>query len=387
MQDVPGSHGERISWTAFLSHLRRAARSDLTSRVATDAERATLAGADRGRPAVHGTHAQDYLAWRRSLLWTATAALAASAVIALVTFLIDVFEDTTELEKFFNIGVLKFLSFVQLLATLWLPIAGWQAIRRWDDLRASHLRVRRGWLVGFLVPFALALVPMKALFLFEPPTTLEEAQGQAGLLQIFGIMFGLVLFLHLVPSVLAVFVGAIRSALAVKQMLPESALPGWIATVAAPVFALVALSVFVLFHQIGGNWLFLIGFALVVVNYLLLTRDGPRLARPHKGPEVRGILAPIRRRGAVLVSAGSVCLLMNPLQLVELVIAVVGRSLFTMVLFSDLMTAMLRHAWRETQTLQVSELGNVLEEKIREMEEAGVGNLRKAPAPAAATPA
>jgi hypothetical protein len=400
MDDGQGARGERVSTNALFFHVRRTMRADLTGGVATDAERAALAARDRGRPAVAGAQAQDYLAWRRSLLWTATGFLAVSAVVAAVSFVVDLFEDTTELEKIFNYGVVRFLEFVQVVAALWLPIAGWRAIRSWDDLRTSHGWTRRGWLIGFLVPFVIALVPVNALFLFEAPTTLEEAQGQTAVVQMVGIAVGLAMFLHLVPSVLAIFVGAIRAALSVKQILPESAVPGWIATVAAPVFAVVALAVFVLFHQMGGNWLLLAGFGLIVANYLLLTRDGSRLARPHRPDDVRALLGPMRRRGALLVGLGALLLLvalftmdllgtsfvgfenalLNPFQLLGLAVAVVGRSLFTMVLFSDLLIALLRHAWRETQALQVSELGNVLEARLRALEEGGVTALGRAPA-------
>jgi hypothetical protein len=205
-----------------------------------------------------------------------------------------------------------------------------------------------------------------------------------------------------VPSVLAIFVGAVRSALTLEQWVPESSMPGWVATVAAPVFGIVALAVFVLFHQIGGNWLLLLGFALIVLNYLLLARDGPKLVRPQSDAQASEILRPIWGRSRVLLALGSLCLLialftmdflglkfvgfgdghmMNPFDLLQLVIALVGRSLFTMVLFCDLLLGILYHSWHQATGLP-PELAGALARKVEQLGETGIGTLRKAPADA-----
>jgi hypothetical protein len=403
---MPDESAAKVSWagvkTAGVQHFSRAFRRDLGGGLADADEQASLAAPVADRPAVTGTRAQDYLAWRRSMLWVTALLLGGSALFSLANFVINLASDDEGLGQVLDVGFLRFLDFLGLAAAIYLPIAAWRGCQRWDNLRLSHRRVRLGWLVGFLVPFVTALVPVKALLQFEAPTTLEVAQAQAQASQGVGMFVGLMLFLKLVPSVLAIFIGAIRSALTLEQLVPESSLPGWVATVAAPIFAVVALAVFVLFHQIGGDWLLLIGFALIVANYLLIARDGPALIRPQSNAQSVEALRRIWGRSRILLSLGSLALLialftidffggkklfgfwsdgalMTPVDLFELVLALVGRSLFTLVLFCDLLLGVLHYARREAQNLPI-DLTVSLEQKVQEYGEIGIGDLARRPA-------
>jgi hypothetical protein len=390
--------------TAGAGHFRRAFRRDLSSGVADAEERAFLSTpSPSGRRAVTGTKAQDYLAWRRSMLWTTATLLAAASAAALVDFLVALAKTDDDVRQFFDAGTFHFLQFLQLAAGIFLAVAAARGAARWDE----HRLVRWGWIVGFLVPFATALVPVSSLFRFEAPATAEAAAQQTQALQAVGLVFGLLLFLGLVPSVLAVFLGAIRASLTLEQIVPESSLPGWVATVAAPVFGLVAIAVFVLFHQIGGSFILLAGVGLIVANYVLLARDGPRLARPQTAEEAMALLRPIWARSRVLLGLGSLAVvvalftldffgfalvgftdrsMMSPFKVLELGISVAGRSLFTMVLFCDLLLALLHHTWVESRNAPPA-LSNPLDQRLAELADAGIGSLRPPPPPPAAPPA
>jgi hypothetical protein len=120
------------------------------------------------------------------------------------------------------------------------------------------------------------------------------------------------------------------------------------------------------------------------------------------------VLTPIHRRSIVLSAAGLVLVLvacftidffpgmrlvawsgglLSVWKVVEMGLELYGRALFTTVLFSDLLVALLRHSWNEAQAFRLSELSGVLESKVRQLEETGIGELRRAPAPPTAPPA
>jgi hypothetical protein len=386
-------------WRRFLqgfpAHFRRATRADYTVGVATPAERSFLTDGERVPRPVVGTQAQDYLAWRRSSLTVAFVFLAVTAAVGTVRFLADA--AGAEENEACDSGFATFLDFLLQAAKVVLCLACGLALAAWHDVRISYRRLRLGWAIGFAIPFLVALVPLRALLRMGEPAGGEEAVLQQGVAHVFGLLAAVIWFLKLMPAVLAVLAGAIRSAIAVKQFAPESAVPGWIAVVSAPLLCLLTLVVFVLLNQVGGNVLLVLGFGLLAVGILVPTLFARRLARPHTRAELNPVLSPILRRSLLLSAAGALFVtialftidllgmklvafrggLMNVFELMEMGLEIYGRALFTTVLFSDLIVALLRHSWREGQAFRTSELSGVLETKVRELEATGIGELRK----------
>ncbi len=379
------------NWQQVGVHSRRVTRPDFCAGVATEPERAVAVAAGAA-----GRQAQDYLAWRRSLLLVALVFLAVTAGISFVNFLIDLSQVGPEAEsQGFNVKLFQLLAAIGWVAKVVLALSAWFALRRWAELGRSHRAVKLGWAVGFAVPFGLAMVPVASLFDL-PAVSLQQMAQQQLMLQLMGLGMGIAYFIQLLPAILAVFVGVIRAALLVKRFWPEAAIPGWVASVAAPLLSLIALAAFVLIYQISGNLLLLFGFGCVCTNYLLYTRYGAQLARPLTHAELTGTLATIRSRGVVLVGVGGLCLvvsafsvnilgtylvgfedpvMLGPLKLLEVLVDLIGRSLITALLFADLLLVLIQRSYRDSVAFRDGEYAAPFAERLEELEAAGVAEL------------
>ena len=375
------------NWKAVLLHAKRAFKPDFGAGVASPEERAAL-------PAV-GNQAQDYLAWRRSVLQIAFVMLALSAVFALVTFALDAAKQDNTQNQPFDKELVNAMAFTAVLAKSFLAAMVFLAWKHWRDLPRAHRRVKLGWVVGLLVPFVIALVPVSELLKLGGRTH-ELGREQLMGVQFLGLIIGLVSFLQLLPSVISVFVGALRAGLMTTRFLPESAIPGWVVGMAAPVLSLLILAIFVLLNQIAGNTLLLVGFSLVILNFLLYARFGPRLARSYRREDLEREFGQLRKQSGLLLGGGCVCILIalfsieflgmkvvgtgdaklfSYLQFVEIIIELIGKSTITMLLFSDFLISAIRHARGTTATFQGSELAAALDLRLGELQGAGVNAI------------
>jgi hypothetical protein len=388
----------------LLSDLRRTTRATYEKGIATPEERAFLADASRVPRVVEGPQAQDYLSWRRSGLTVATVFLGITALLATIDFI----GETSGEEAASASGLQTLMVFLLYAAKVVLFLACVASLLAWHAVLASHRRLRLGWWIGFAIPFVVALIPFTALL---PETEVSaEAAGLVELQRTLLALIGAVVwFLLLMPTILAVFAGAVRAAVAVKQFAPEAAVPGWIAVVASPMLCVLSLVLFVLLHQLGGNVLLALGFFVLALGLLQWTLFGRRVARPHSREELESVLSPIRRRSVVLCLAGvgmivvagfafdflprvrlfgwtSEGALLSVWTLVQLGLELYGRALFTTVLFADLIVLLLRHAWNESQAFRVSALAAPLESKVRQLEAGGLAEIHRSSSPPAAAP-
>ena len=385
------------NWKEGHVHLLRAAQPRFGEGVALDAERQALGAV--------GREAQDYLAWRRSMLHVSVILLAVSALFAVINFGIEANQRESNREQFaaLDVDMWNGLQFFLLAAKIALAVLVFLAWKRWTDLPSSHRCGKLGWVIGFAVPFLVFLVPVR----WALHTDRLDPQAAAGI----EVVMGLTYFLMLLPSVLSLFIGAVRASLAVSRFMPESALPGWVASVAAPVFAMKLLAVFVLVNQVSGNALLLIGFLCIFLNFMLYLRHGPRIARAHSRTEVEQSFGALRRQNYVLLGAGTVLLLIalfttrffgrslvgcgdevmfSLWRFLEMVFEFAGKSTFTALLFADLLVAVVRHSRTANLTFP-ADLATPLDRRLGELDEAGIGSLgafaefRAAPAPSRQT--
>jgi hypothetical protein len=374
--------------------VRRAFRPPWGAGVATHDERALLSTPRPNARVVSGAEAQDYVAWRRSLTLVA---LAASAIVAAASLVLTIVETATRQDAngLLNVGLIGFLDFVRWLGTAAFPTwMLWLAAKGWHDLRWSHRRLFWAWAVATATAFGLALVPVRWLLRFgadADPAAVDLA------LQGVGLVVGIQYLILLLPAVLALLVGVIRSSLAVKSYLPEAALPGWLAAAASPVLALLLLVLAAVFTQFTSNVLVTLGALAFVAKYLLPLRHVAAIARPHARSEVEQSLRPLRVQGRVLGAIGAVLLLvavltvrlfgqgfvgfgegslMNPFRVLLLVLDFGAKAVVVAVVFSDGIMAVLRHAWSEGDAFRASAVSPVYEAKLRQLDEAGIGTLR-----------
>lgn len=374
-------------------HAKRAFTPEFGTSLASDAE--------RGFQPNIGREAQDFMAWRRSMLLISSLCLAVMASLAVVN-LIDALNqtDTADARAMFDVELANFLAILQAGAKVALAWFAWRALKLWHDLPRSHKSQKLGWVIGLLVPFVVALVPARWLLHMQ-----GADEGQRALaVQMVGLSMGLTYFMMLMPSVLAIFVGAIRAALVVVKLLPESPIPGWVVAVFAPVLSLLLLAMFVVINQIGGSTLLLVGFLCVFANYALYIRNGARLARAYSRDEIAREFGTMRGQTTVLLGVGVVLIVVALLStqvmgmklvgggvdehgqrtsmfsyvtFVELIIELIGKSTFTALLLVDLLIAAVLHARHAAVQAQASPLTAALDKRLAELAAAGVDSFRE----------
>ncbi len=270
--------------------------------------------------------------------------------------------------------------------------------------RASSRILIVGWLVAFLVPLALFLVPGHWLFDFGLDNALERARELAH--TVFGVVWGLALSVYLwvfLPVfILSAASGVRQACLQLKTLLPASAVPGLFLAATGLVLPLVLFPFFVLVVQIASSPLLLLGIPLLMASALTYTFGAGPFVRPLKSAAdyaslkrvtwlARGLFWggvlflliyaltkewPWPRKGALkdLLGAPSGHQTgVDPSKLLEsrtllgfsedtsffrpwswrifrwLVVEMLGRSLFTSVVFADLFMGVSLRVWRHTR--------------------------------------
>ena len=370
--------------------VKRAYRPDWAGGVATDAERAELSAQPEGAGAQART-AQDYVAWRRAVLAVAAPVLAISVGIAFVEWVIDLFRKGDDgLPGWFTHGTTVLL----LLSQAAVAGAALYALRHWSSLRRSHRALRAGWLAGLLVPFALALIPVRSLLQIGelPP----EQQGvRALVVHLAGFASGFMYFAVLLPSVLSVLTGAINASLTVKRFLPEAAAPGWIAAGIAPWLVLLLLAIVVVLIQVGGGFLLVLGFLLISAAFLELPRKSAVLGRPVPRADVRTTLDPVIRRYTLFLLSGLVVLaigigtvdffgkpfvlgsdaILSPFTGIRMIFEFVGKSLVSMFVLADILLAFLWVGVQRDREPGAAGTARYVSDRMTELERAGMSGV------------
>jgi len=173
------------------------------------------------------------------------------------------------------------------------------------------------------------------------------------------------------------------------------------------VFLLLLMTVIVVLNQLGGSLLLVFSFVLISAGYLTLTLRAGALSGPATLEEVETRVAPVLKRYRLFVISGTLCLfvalctiklfgmpligfsehsLLKPWTLLRLLIELAGKSLFVALLFSDLLVALLRHAWTASHAKAFTELGANLEAKFTQLDQAGLQEFQKAVPPPPSSP-
>jgi hypothetical protein len=376
----------------FKAHAVRAFRPRWGGSVAWPEERAILTAPRVYVRPVSGREAQDYVAWRRSLCVVAFWTLAVTTLVSLVLLIVDL----TKLDDggMLNPSLAGFLDVVRFLGTQMLPLAMlWLAMRGWHDLRWSHRRLVWGWAGCLAVTFGLALFPVA--WLMRRGEGVDEAVASA-IEKGAGLLVGFVYILLLLPAVLSVLVGAIRSSMAVKRFLPEAALPGWVAAAAGPILALLILVLAALFAQITGSVLMTVGALALIAKYLLPLKHARVVVAPTTRAELDAVLAPMTLQGRVLGAIGGVLLLVgfftfdllgrqfvgfgegavfSPFHVLLLVLDFTAKAIVAAIVFSDWLIAVLRFSWSEANSFRVSPLVAPFQESLEQLDKAGIADL------------
>ena len=361
-------------------HLKRAFTWNLRALPVEPDEEAQLIAQGVDEP-----DARRYLVWRRSvLLVVAIPTLVSALLAALGTF-------TTDMSAFSGTGVL--LELLRLGALFVLPLTAWLAARAWDQHRRSRTILLRGWLVAFLTPLLLALIP------FSWRIDLSGARGDTNAIAQVNNLLGLVgaisVYVTLMPAVLSLIPGVLRGCLRIKALIPQSVLPGLFLVAATPLYVLLFLVIFTTVNQVAGNMLLILGVLALLGAPLLYLINARTFTRPLHTEEEVARIGVVQKTVLVIIAIGVALIvlyaftaelmgksligtsemtsIMRPWSpsLIQFPIEYIVRSLFTTVLVADLFMLMNLQLWRHTKEFQDSPEAASYDRLMSEIEEAG----------------
>lgn len=368
-------------------HLKRAFNWDLRSLPVEPAEEATLLA-----NGVDETDARRYLVWRRSVLLVVAIPTLLSALLATLGFLL---QDKSSLS---GTGVL--LEIVRLAALFVLPVTVWVAARAWDNHRRSRNILLRGWLIAFITPLVLALIP------YGWRVDLSSA-GDANAVNmanaIMGFAGAVVVYVTLMPAVLSLLPGVLRGCLRIKALIPESILPGLFLVAATPLYIMLFLVIFTTVNQVIGDLLLVLGILALLGAPMLYLINARTFTKPLRTDEEIARIGTIQKTVLTVVGIGLVLILaylfthqvtipgqMGVRQValmgfdssssiiqfwrpavIQFPVEFVARSLVTTVLVADLFMLMNLQLWKHTREFQASPGAESYDRLMTEIEEAG----------------
>ena len=348
--------------------IRRMTLLDFQRERATDQERAQLAAS---ATPVHHPIAQDYAAWRRSLLWVAAGAALLHVVFQLAGF--NPLADSVPLNARRAIGpanlaivdnATRVLHAALLLGTALVALAA----LAWRSVRASVLLARTGWLLMFITPLALAALPFTRLMDLQHLPTHVRDQLTQGL----GAALALGVFFNVGPRAVALFPGIIRSSLAIKTLLPESSVPGWAVAIVAPLYVVFLWVLVTGVLQTQTSYFLLGGLICLTLSPAVFVVRRSALIRPQTPAEAARVVTLTKRVAGVFGTAGLVLitlfLLRRPnvdvFDLLAFVSGVLGNVLLLTVVGADALLRVLRSAHDVSRAFHNGQLAAALEEKL-----------------------
>lgn len=293
-------------------HVARWAAGDFARIQARPQEREALAASPAG---LTDPLVQDYLAWRRSMVWVALVL----SVAGIVDSAVDFFGTETGGET----GVTGFAAFFMLLilsSRVWLGVALTRSALGWADPRGGRGRLRLGWAVALFVPVFLVQLPLADLVIEMPAA--GEAGGEAipglpGVSQqavmrtLMGVLFGVQGFVMALPGLTSLFPGAMRAGLLLKTLLPGRSMGAVVSLTLGPIYALLLLVLMTFLQQAASSALFFFGALLLFAGPLLTFRSVWSVVPPLTSADLAPRMARVRLLGRMATWGGLSLLLLG----------------------------------------------------------------------------
>jgi len=414
--EIKGQAARQSKWLRdeMLLCLRRVIRSDFQTEHATDIEREALASADEP---ILNPMVQDFVAWRRSVLWIAALLLACYAVFEVLSY--KTFEQQMEptwsaqydaqkqaIEqqfgdwqppemisksdfidqelKAFGADNAEIIDGFEAVLTSSVVVAAVMVViaaMRWRSVRTSRKWSRIGWLVMFGAPMLLLMLPVTSMMNFDhiPDEQMREARKM-----MVGGNFAVMAFIVIAPKAIALFPGIIRSSMSLKTLVPESAAPGWIAAIMAPFYAVFLVLIVSVINQVHGDLLLVSGLACYMIGPLVFVWKAESMVRPHTAQETTTIVSSVRRQASLFTVIGTVLLaiflvrlpMFSVMDALSFMAGVVGNVLLMTVVAADLILALLYYGYKQNRAFAGTELEASLDQKFNALAEVGFTRIR-----------
>jgi hypothetical protein len=267
---TPAGPNPRASsgWAVWM-HLRRAYAGNLHDLSVSDGEREFLKNRNTEVLAL-----QRYLAWRRSVLFVL-------CLLALLSAVLGIIDQLSSREDVIYNAFGKFMLAIETFSFLAMPVAAVIAALTWHRSDFSFRVLAAGWLITFLGPILMALVPVTWMIDFS---RLGGGRLQHGAEVTVKFIFGLAAFgflaVYLAICGVSIAQGIIPACLRLKTLVPASGIPGLFIVVSAPILPLALLPFFVLAMQLAASPLLLLGLLLVSASSLIYVFRAGLFIRP-----------------------------------------------------------------------------------------------------------
>lgn len=343
----------RLFWTRVL-------KSDFSVIESTEDEAKKL---ESGTENVKSPLAQDYASWRRSMLMICILVLFFSTLFNVSDIFVTLGQqDVHVVQKIQTVLIFFFqLGSVVLCA---------MAARNWVDLRKSRSLARFAWLLQFVGPFLIFLVPL-SLFVDD-----ERILAQLGL--------GAVLVLA--PKIFGLFPGLIRCSLTVKTLLPETSTPGWLGIIIAPTYSLFLAMATITAIQ-GSEFIMGIGFALLAVGMSVVILRAQLLLKATDQEGASDTVKGIKKRQMIFQVSGVACIGVSIFLQVEnidfslinnlflFVFSFIANVTLLTVVMSDFMLGMIRQGQLQAVAFAGTPLEKSLTKRLDDLAACGLTDL------------
>lgn len=342
----------RLFWT-------RVMKSDFSVIKSTQAEVEKL---ESGKEKVNSPLAQDYASWRLSMLKICILVLAVSTFFNFFGFVSELGKSGTP----WVLNVQKAFIFIFQVVSLVMCI---RAARNWHDLGRSRSLSRFAWLLQFMGPFLILLIPLTMFSKILPE-------------QLFTL--GLTAVILLTPKVFGLFPGLIRCSLTIKTLLPESSTPGWLAIIIAPTYTLF-LAVATI-TAIQSQQMFMgAGLAMMMIGMLSVLFKAKGLLKPADQTDASRSVRDIKRKQLIFQLIGFACFMVAFWESIDFAFIInaclfifsfiANVTLLTLVM-SDLMLGMIRQGQLQANAFAGTPLEKSLGDRLEDLEACGLTDLK-----------
>lgn len=215
---------------------------------------------------------QRYLCWRRSVLIISCAPVILLSIAKMM--------DNMEGDNSIFSGIGRLLLTLDVLFVFAMPIAVIASLFQWARLKQGRQLIGWGWIISFLGPILLSLLPGNWLFRLEAATTQDRLVAEELTRYSIATLVFFTLALYLPVFMISIAFGVQRACLRLKTLLPESTLPGLLLAIFSPVISLVLYPFFVFGAQIASHPFLIIGMVLVMGAPLIYLVRSEWFTRP-----------------------------------------------------------------------------------------------------------
>lgn len=237
------------------------------------------------------------LLWRRAALFVGLCFLGPA-------ILLQIINTAVAMGQRAPFGDIAGLQFIVVIANVGLGFAVFSSFRRWDRWLSSRRVLFWTWLVAFLMPFLISLVPIGSF-------------GGGGHNFALGALGAMSSVIHLAPKALSLVPGLLRAAMVTKALFPGASAPGWLILMGTPFYMLLLFIVLLMPYQVAGGGLMALALFAFLGAPVFLIRAGRRLAEPCEAADAIDLIKSTKTATLLLNGAGALFLVIGLIDVIK----------------------------------------------------------------------